>query len=232
MAGYASMPTANLSSIYGAVIHYQYFGQNGATSPYNDGGTTTHEVGHCLNLWHTWGDDGGTCTGSDSCGDTPPQGNWNFNCHTGVITDNCSPNPPGIMYMNFMDYTDDACYANFTPDQKNRMQALFSINDWLNQLANSDACTVGIEESSSIYDVNIFPNPSQDKVNIVFNLANTDDVIITLSNIMGELIARSEKQKVSSVNDVFDLSKQSPGIYFVKVQSAKQSIVRKISLVR
>ena len=39
----------------GIVCDYQYFGNVGtATSPFNLGRTTTHEVGHWPNLRHIW----------------------------------------------------------------------------------------------------------------------------------------------------------------------------------
>ncbi|MEZ4851404.1 MAG: M43 family zinc metalloprotease [Bacteroidia bacterium] len=56
----------------GVVIGYKYFGTvgNGLVAPFNKGRTTTHEVGHWLNLRHIWGD--GPCDGDDFVSDTPP----------------------------------------------------------------------------------------------------------------------------------------------------------------
>lgn len=232
LCGYAEMPSLNLKHTFGVVIHYQYFGKTGASYPYNDGGTTTHEVGHCLNLYHIWGDDGGSCQGTDYCDDTPAQSNFNYTCHTGVFTDSCSPVSPGIMYMNFMDYTDDACYANFTPCQKNRMQALFASGALLDSLAVSDACMVGIADFNTISGLNIYPNPAQSDIFINFGLEKKDDVVITITNIIGEVIAKSDMQNVSSVNISFDISANSPGIYFIKIQSGKHTITEKICLLR
>jgi hypothetical protein len=58
-------------------------------------------------LLHIWGDDGGTCTGSDfdtpygilpaSCiDDTPNQAGSTGGCFTGIHTDECSPEPPAL----------------------------------------------------------------------------------------------------------------------------------------
>ena len=53
--GYAQFPGGSASTD-GVVIDYQYFGTIGtATSPFDLGRTTTHEVGHWLNLRHIWG---------------------------------------------------------------------------------------------------------------------------------------------------------------------------------
>jgi hypothetical protein len=100
-----------------------------------DGGRTlVHEAGHYFYLYHIWGDDGNACTGSDfregfgtlpaSCtDDTPNQAGASAGCLSGVRTDACSPNPPGFMYQNYMDYTDDPCYGMFTIGQNCRAQA-------------------------------------------------------------------------------------------------------------
>lgn len=141
--GYAQFPGTGINSTYGAVGHFYYFGKTGAYMRRNNGALITHEVGHCLNLRHIWGDDYGACTGTDYCDDTPNQANNSkFGYKTGVITDSCSPYSPGVMYMNFMDYTGDSSMTCFTPNQATRMQANFANSAavlW--SLANSDACS-------------------------------------------------------------------------------------------
>jgi hypothetical protein len=76
------------------------------------GRTLTHELGHFFEIWHTWGDDGGQCpaTGGvdDGIADTPPEANNSAGAPTGKQYDACSgTTTDGVMYMNFMDYTDD-----------------------------------------------------------------------------------------------------------------------------
>ena len=56
LLGYAQFPGGTASSD-GVVCDYAYFGNMGtATSPYDQGRTLTHEIGHWLNLRHIWGD--------------------------------------------------------------------------------------------------------------------------------------------------------------------------------
>lgn len=124
--GYATLPQGNSgnSKTDGVVILYRAFGREGTVVyPYNQGRTCTHEVGHWLGLSHTWGDDNGTCSGSDNIDDTPNQADANFGCPTYPLTDNCSPVAPGVMFMNYMDYTDDRCMYMFTNDQSAVMNA-------------------------------------------------------------------------------------------------------------
>ncbi len=138
--GYAQFPWSGINSTFGLVVRTTAFGVTGAIAPYNLGGTATHELGHCFTLLHIWGDEP-LCTGSDQCGDTPNQANKTFGHHTGLLTDICSTTSPGIMYMNFMDYSDDQDYANFTPNQKTRIQSCFNSGGYLYSLLSSTKCT-------------------------------------------------------------------------------------------
>jgi hypothetical protein len=72
------------------------------------------------------GSPSGNCRGSDECGDTPNQGKD----HVGTPTFpqvSCGNGPNRDMFMNYMDYTDDAVMFMFTQDQATRMNAALSV---------------------------------------------------------------------------------------------------------
>ncbi|MCS7028280.1 MAG: M43 family zinc metalloprotease [Bacteroidia bacterium] len=121
LLGYAQFPGGDPATD-GVVLNYRFVGKTGAVAPYNKGRTGTHEVGHYLNLRHIWGDDSG-CSPDDFVADTPTQDEESSGCPTFPLTDACQPSSPGIMFMNYMDYTDDACMYMFTAGQKARMRA-------------------------------------------------------------------------------------------------------------
>jgi len=116
--GYAQFPGGPRETD-GVVISYEHFGTMGTVSPpFDQGRTTTHEVGHWLNLRHIWGDGG--CEADDHVADTPPADRPHHGCSS--FAESCGgPN----MVQNFMDYTDDACMNLFTQGQAQRMRALF-----------------------------------------------------------------------------------------------------------
>lgn len=130
--GYSQFP-GGPSETDGVVIGYKFFGTIGnLKAPFNLGRTTTHEVGHWLNLRHIWGD--GPCGVDDHVADTPASDAPNQGCSFGHSS--CgSVN----MTQNFMDYTDDVCMNLFTKGQANRMRALFAPGGQRSSLLDSPA---------------------------------------------------------------------------------------------
>ncbi|MAW21242.1 MAG: zinc metalloprotease [Flavobacteriales bacterium] len=138
--GYATPPSNWISNVDGVVIGYNYFGNTGTVqAPYNKGRTATHEVGHWLNLEHVWGDN--NC-GNDQVSDTPKQEQENYSCPGFPKNPNScnTTNSNGDMFMNYMDYTNDACMNLFTNGQKTRMLA--AINNYRQNMLNHNLCSV------------------------------------------------------------------------------------------
>ncbi|MEC7863631.1 MAG: zinc metalloprotease [Bacteroidota bacterium] len=150
LLGYATPPSGWIGDGDGVVIGYNYFGTIGTlTAPYNKGRTTTHEIGHWLNLEHLWGA-WGTC-GNDDVSDTPKQEVENYGVPSFPHNINScgTTNPNGDMFMNYMDYTNDAVMNLFTNGQKTRMLA--AIDQYRPNMLSHNLCN----EATNILEMDI-----------------------------------------------------------------------------
>lgn len=150
LLGYAQFPGGPAASD-GVVCHYQAFGR-GPYSLYSSfalGRTTSHEVGHWLNLRHIWGD--GPCSFDDFVDDTPEASGPNYTGGDCVYPGPNSCRPKGKagrndlpdMFQNYMDYSDDVCMNLFTLGQTDRMRALFEVGGARESLLSSPGCGTG-----------------------------------------------------------------------------------------
>jgi hypothetical protein len=81
-----------------------------------------HEIGHWLNLSHTWGNSNspGVACGNDNVNDTPPtKGNFT-GCPSSLSGNTCAGSNGLDNIQNIMNYS--GCPINFTTDQKTRMR--------------------------------------------------------------------------------------------------------------
>ena len=150
LLGYAQFPGGSAATD-GVVCNYLAFGRGPYTlfTDFALGRTTTHEVGHWLNLRHIWGD--GPCSFDDFVDDTPEAGGPNYTgspC-TYPGPNSCRPrgragqNDLPDMFQNYMDYSDDVCMNLFTIGQTERMRALFDTGGPRAGLLTSNGCGDG-----------------------------------------------------------------------------------------
>jgi hypothetical protein len=180
---------AGASATYdGAVMLYNSFGYdlNGTIgynlkSYTNRNVTPTHEIGHALNLYHTFEGDGtgATCptdavcgTSGDCCPDTPRHKRSQSDCVVG--TNSCTGGSSTLHIYNFMDYSSDDCQTRFTSDQNTlRMAPTLASGGSRYSLTQSSGCNSVFANDASIAAV-IAPNGSYCKT--------TFSPIVTLSN--------------------------------------------------
>jgi len=155
VVGFAQFPGGSASTD-GIVVRHDFLGNIGTASG-ERGRTSTHEVGHWLNLRHIWGD--ATC-GNDQVSDTPTHYEANqSNCPTFPRITTCgnAPNyngPNGEMFTNYMDYTSASCQNMFSIGQGTRMNAaLSSTTSGRNNLwASANLISTGIYNSQGAED--------------------------------------------------------------------------------
>jgi hypothetical protein len=116
--GYAYMPQDSAGEWWDGItlLYSACGGRDEGSAPYDQGRTLVHEAGHYLGLLHTF--DGGCgegYTAGDLIADTESESTAHYDC---VQTTTC--NTPDPIH-NYMNYTDDLCMYEFTPEQGNRI---------------------------------------------------------------------------------------------------------------
>ncbi len=140
--GYGQFPQWGSADTYGFVVRHDAFGSIGTSSGDR---TVTHELGHCLGLFHTFqggcGSNSSSCSSQgDGCCDTPPVNDPHWSCS---LTQNyCNQVPNGDLYgfdaydqfENYMSYS--PCQNMFSLDQKAIIQGNFASVGFMQNLAS------------------------------------------------------------------------------------------------
>ena len=122
LLGWATFPSHYKAQPYmdGIVVNYGSL-PGGHIQRFDLGLTATHEAGHWLGLYHTF--QNGCSASGDLVDDTPPQRTPTRGCPEGK--DTCTTDPGLDPIHNFMDYSDDRCYTEFSGGQSSRMTEQF-----------------------------------------------------------------------------------------------------------
>ena len=200
----------------GLCIGDQFFGNTGtATAPFNKGRTGTHEIGHYFGLEHIWGNDGSSCgsiANNDGVADTPSTNNPYFGCPDFPAFDNdCAGDENGDMFMNYMDYVDDACMAFFTTGQKAITQATLA-GPRASLLTSNGCSTLGVNEVTAIRAIAVYPNPVSQYFMITSPLTAVDQVEVFNAN--GQLV---KTQNLTEANNKIYIDEFQAGVYYLRI---------------
>lgn len=217
--GYSSLP-GDPAANDGLVISFGAFGGYGRTA--------VHETGHWLGLRHLWGD--ADC-GDDGVADTPKQETYTNGCPSGVRV-SCNNAPYGDMYMDYMDFTNDACLVMFTQGQKQKMRALFEPGGARYSILSSKGLGTATSEEIPLPDssprwlhVKIYPNPATAELFIdVESDTRWVGRELQVINIAGQI---ELKKTISSKVQKLDLSQLRPGLYFIRAEKEGEKIMEK-----
>lgn len=225
--GYASSPGCQ-PALDGIVINTAVFGTLGKTGAYNMGRTLVHEAGHWLGLKHIWGD---SDCGDDGIADTPPQAGFTSGCPATPIS-TCSNGALGDMFMNYMDFTNDACMNLFTQGQKEKVWSClvkggvrFSLlsSKGLHQPWNWTAKPEESKETAgqdvSAHPVRIYPNPVGQTLHITLSPEFTSGAVQVYS-INGN---REMQSFIKGNTTVLNVSRLKPGFYVLHISNGQKT---------
>ncbi len=123
LLGIATFPWdyAKKPDIDGIRVAYDAF-PGGTATNYNQGDTAAHEAGHWFGLFHTF--QGGCKTPGDEVADTAAQAAPSTGCPE--ENDTCPDLAGRDPVHNYMDYSYDSCYTEFTSGQATRMDQMWA----------------------------------------------------------------------------------------------------------
>jgi hypothetical protein len=156
---------------YGPVCLYNVTGTTGTLKSSRElNSTWAHEIGHALDLYHTFGVPGNTigcgpetnsCTQGDQVPDTPPT-LTNQSCNVSAC--------PDALIENYMDYTGEDCKTNFTQNQIERMR--HEIYTGLPYLLNTLSCQSPVGQDLAILNVTLPDSWCRPTIDFSVTIAN------------------------------------------------------------
>ncbi|MBN8672146.1 MAG: hypothetical protein J0L80_15795 [Chitinophagales bacterium] len=229
LSEYKSIPFQEL----GIVMHYGTLGSRSDSSEFflpkfDKGKTLIHELGHFFGLKHIWGDDNGKCLidggADDDIEDTPIQANSTSGCPSFPKYDKCTSNKSGIMFMNYMDYTDDDCSLMFTKGQCDKISTNIYSTDILFSLTQHPNITAN---NNTNINYLISPNPCKNKIYIIFTQPSLGLKKIELLNSIGQNL---DAQIITSQRGYynFEVSQYSNQMLFIKLVFDNKVEIKKI----
>ena len=135
------------------------------------------------------------------------------------------------MFMNFMDFSDDACILMFTYGQRQRMRAIFAADGprasmrnspALGDAWNSDPAADSAKNTGNTMSLSVYPNPSSNTIH--FRDANGSSIAPDRYHVFdakGQLLMSGFKRPAAQINRLMR------GIYFIRVQyEGKEAVIR------
>ncbi|MFZ5553340.1 MAG: T9SS type A sorting domain-containing protein, partial [Bacteroidota bacterium] len=102
---------------------------------------------------------------------------------------------------------------------------------WIAEIKSEDTCqfnpSIGVSEISETNDALIYPNPAEDMVNIVFEIDQSEEIYIDITDLQGKLVKRLGNGTVKTGKNQLQFSTEpmSNGIYLLRIYSENKVFV-------
>ena len=205
----------------GVVVHYNSL-PGGSLAPYNLGGTASHEVGHWVGLYHTFqGGCGSDCTTTgDLVCDTPAEQTATSGCPSGKDTCPAAGLDP---IHNYMDYSTDLCYDQFTTGQDARADFMMSTYRPIIGSAARIGTIVAMAAKAAAptaFGLRVSPNPFNPRTKVEFSMAREGNVTLRVFDIQGRTVATIVNGRISQGPHSYEMNGDhlASGIYHMQLR--------------
>jgi hypothetical protein len=226
------------NSLHGVVVHYGSL-PGGYLNAYNLGRTVVHEVGHYLGLLHTF--ENGCEAPGDLVDDTPFEAGPAFGCPEGR---NTCPDPEPDPIHNYMDYSDDPCLTEFTPDQADLMHDMVTAyrpSLFVTAVARGGGGVEIADDATDPRDLThgiefrgAGPNPFRQATAVRFSLPHSERVRLEVFNVAGQRVRSliDAQMPAGSHSAMFAADGLPPGLYFLQLKVGKADMSRSVILLK
>ena len=181
------------------------------------GRTATHEIGHWLGLFHTWGD---AYCGDDYVSDTPPTESSYNGTTCATVYSNCKGVRTQNLIENYMDYSPDNCMNMFTKGQVERMRAVLQLSPRRAQLIQSS--TQPLPEAETL-TLNLLPNPATTTVTAEVLLKGAKAFTVELIDLSGRLIQTKDYPSTTSTRISLSINELPSAMYIVRIKTETET---------
>ncbi len=223
--GYAQFP-GGPNETDGVVVDWQTVGNGNYpwTYPNSDnlacGKVLVHEIGHWLNLYHPWGNTTSGC-GDDHIPETGLQYEPVYHTHEchDTLFSFCNPSER-VFVKHYMDYSGCDCMVTFTKNQVERgLASLYTYREDMIDNYEPKPIINYLEETKV--------NPTLTEGIFYIHLPKYNGIIeVSIFDISGKLI--EYRQLYETTFNIFDISNNSSGMYFIKINDNNFTLTKKI----
>jgi len=90
--------------------------------------------------------------------------------------------------------------------------------------------TVGLEELTNNVEYSVYPNPSNGVFNVKLNANTTENVILSVKNIVGQTVLTNKVTVAGYTRETVSLENQSNGIYFLTIEN--NNVTKTVKLIK
>ena len=138
-----------------------------------------------------------------------------------TIPKNTTPGPLCRVYYSSAD--DTICISQIVD--------IVNANHEAVQTVNLNTCAVAISNVVNEPGFVMFPNPANDKLNIITDFEGAGTYLVEIVNSLGQLTERINKDNSNKKTEV-DLTRYAEGVYFVKVKAERYSTTQRLVVSR